>query len=111
MFWRQQAACSNIAPGVFRPRLPPRGDPRQALDYCRRCPVVARCAAHALDVGERTGIVAGVWLSVDADHITVLRGIVSGRTVFRRCAQCWRLLDPEPRGKFCERCGFAEPPS
>ena len=111
MDWRSGAACTGIAPGLFLPPLPPRGDPRQALEYCRRCPVLMECAESSLRAGRRHGVVAGVWLSADPGARDVLREISAGRVRQRRCVRCWRVLDPAAPERSCELCGFAEVPA
>lgn len=110
MDWRSTAACTGIAPGIFLPPLPPRGDPRQALAYCRRCPALTECAESSLRSGRRHGIVAGVWLSADERPAEILRRIAVGRTRQRRCVRCWRVLRDHDTQGSCELCGFAEVP-
>ncbi|MFC9439062.1 WhiB family transcriptional regulator [Nocardia sp. NPDC057030] len=110
MNWRQRAACRGAAPGIFHPAAPPRGDPRQALSYCRRCPVVADCAAHTVRIAQRRGIAAGVWIEGDREGIAVLRRIALGRTYPRRCVRCWRILQTAHPERTCALCGFAEIP-
>ncbi|MGN2637716.1 WhiB family transcriptional regulator [Nocardia takedensis] len=106
MTWRAAAECAGIAPGVFHPKLPPRGDPRGALDYCRRCPVVTQCAENSLRTRRRHGVVAGVWLSADSDAAEVLREISHGTIRRPRCAHCWRVLERDAVERSCELCGF-----
>ncbi|MEU7138153.1 WhiB family transcriptional regulator [Nocardia sp. NPDC046473] len=110
MSWRQRAACQGAAPGIFHPAAPPKGDPRQALAYCRRCPVVADCAAHALQIAQRRGIAAGVWIDGDREGGAVLRNIADERSHPRRCVRCWRIIQSVRSGRTCVLCGFAEIP-
>ncbi|QIS03856.1 hypothetical protein F5X71_17345 [Nocardia brasiliensis] len=110
MNWRQRAACRAVAPGIFYPAAPPKGDPRQALAYCRRCPVLARCAGHALAIAQRRGIVAGVWIDGDRDAHVTLREIGRGHARPRRCVKCWRLIESARAERSCALCGFAEIP-
>ncbi|GAB2678479.1 WhiB family transcriptional regulator [Nocardia goodfellowii] len=111
MNWRQRAACYGAAPGIFHPALPPKGDPRQALAYCRRCPVVAACAAHALQITQRRGIVAGVWLGGDPEGPALLRDIAMKQGCPRRCVKCWRVIQSARPDRTCGLCGFAEIPA
>ncbi|MFG1795672.1 WhiB family transcriptional regulator [Nocardia sp. NPDC049149] len=110
MNWRHRAACRGAAPGVFHPAVPPKGDPRQALAYCRRCPVVINCAAHALQIAQQRGIVAGVWLDGDREGAAVLRNIAAGQAQPRRCVKCWRTIHSARPDRTCALCGFAEIP-
>lgn len=110
MNWREQAACRGVAPGVFHPSPPPKGDPRQALACCRRCPVIVECARQALEAGQRRGVVAGVWLSGDTAGVAILRDLAVGRGGHARCVKCWRLLGVMASGRTCQLCGFAEIP-
>ncbi|WP_425302669.1 WhiB family transcriptional regulator [Nocardia wallacei] len=108
--WRKDAACREAAPGLFHPPPPPRGDPGQALAYCRRCSVVADCARHSLTIGVPGGIAAGVWPAGDRDSVAQLRVIATGRGAPRRCVRCWRLIPGSSGDRLCGRCGFAEIP-
>ncbi|MBF6170592.1 WhiB family transcriptional regulator [Nocardia blacklockiae] len=111
MNWRKEAACRDAVPGLFHPPPPPRGDPRQALAYCRRCSVAADCARHSLAVGVPGGIAAGVWPAGDRDSAAQLRVMATGRGRLRRCLRCWRLVGPESGQRMCDLCGFAEIPA
>ncbi|MEU8895853.1 WhiB family transcriptional regulator [Nocardia sp. NPDC048505] len=111
MNWRQRAACQGAAPGIFHPAVPPKGDPRQALAYCRRCPVVTDCAAHALQITQRRGIVAGVWLDADREGAALLRNIAVKQARPPRCLKCWRVLQSDCPDRVCALCGFAEIPA
>ncbi|WP_157514341.1 WhiB family transcriptional regulator [Nocardia concava] len=110
MNWRSNAACAGAAPGLFHPQPPPKGDPRQALSYCRRCPVLGDCARHALAVRSVRGIAAGVWPVGDDGWDAALRAIATGYPTRARCLRCWRLLPPESAKRTCQLCGFAEIP-
>jgi len=45
--WMSSAACKGMDPNLFHPR---RGNviPKEAVDACNRCPVVAPCRAMAI---------------------------------------------------------------
>ncbi|MFI9504651.1 WhiB family transcriptional regulator [Nocardia sp. NPDC052566] len=110
MNWQRKAACLGAPPGIFHPSVPPRGDPRQALAYCRRCPVIAECAAEALRTRRGSGIVAGIWLCGDRAWPKLLREIVFGHTARKRCVKCWRIIESASSPGTCSLCGFAEIP-
>ncbi|WP_084161216.1 WhiB family transcriptional regulator [Nocardia sp. BMG51109] len=110
MNWRKEAACRDAVPGIFHPPPPPRGDPRPALAYCRRCSVVADCARHSLAVGLPREIAAGVWPVGDRGSAVHLRDIAAGRGPQRRCVRCWRVISAGSPERTCRLCGFVEIP-
>lgn len=66
--WRVRAACAGANPNLFVPieRLTTDGsayyalpDAKQALSYCRECPVQAECAAFAAEMSDYAAV--GVW--------------------------------------------------
>jgi hypothetical protein len=71
--WRDQAGCLGADPSLFEPVTKPEsrlcaGEPshldrvQEALSYCDRCPVRARCSAWAKASGEQ-GVWGGEYLS------------------------------------------------
>lgn len=58
--WRDRAACRGTDPELFFPYSEAALlQIEDAIDVCRRCPVVTRCLRWALDVGENDGIWGG----------------------------------------------------
>lgn len=71
--WWERAACRHADPTDFdcdrrRHDVP---SPERRADYARRacgaCPVMAQCAADALDGSGRGTVRAGIWLSARGD--------------------------------------------
>lgn len=63
--WQLQGACRGVDSSVFFHPDGERGQARQqrerrAKQWCRQCPVMRQCRAHALEVGELYGIWGGM---------------------------------------------------
>jgi WhiB family redox-sensing transcriptional regulator len=63
--WQLQGLCRGVDSSVFFHPDGERGPARlqrerRAKEMCRRCPVMAQCRAHALEVGEPYGIWGGL---------------------------------------------------
>ena len=63
--WQLQGACRGVDSSVFFPPDGERGRARaqreqNAKRWCRTCPVMEQCRAHALAVGEPYGIWGGM---------------------------------------------------
>ncbi|MEO8815589.1 MAG: WhiB family transcriptional regulator [Mycobacterium sp.] len=63
--WQLRGACRGIDSSVFFPPDGERGRARaqrerNAQEWCRNCPVIAKCREHALTVGEPYGIWGGM---------------------------------------------------
>lgn len=57
--WRDRAACKNMNPNLFFPPTKGGTDPSEALNVCRRCPVVDQCLAWALENRMDEGVLGG----------------------------------------------------
>ncbi|MGH3562909.1 MAG: WhiB family transcriptional regulator [Mycobacterium sp.] len=63
--WQLRGACRGVDSSVFFHPDGERGQARlqrerHAKEFCRSCPVIAQCRAHALGVGEPYGIWGGM---------------------------------------------------
>jgi WhiB family redox-sensing transcriptional regulator len=63
--WQLQGSCRGVDSSVFFHPDGERGRARaqrerRAKEFCRSCPVIAQCRAHALAVGEPYGIWGGL---------------------------------------------------
>lgn len=63
--WQLRGACRGVDSSVFFPPDGERGRARaqrerHAKQFCRNCPVMAQCRAHALTVGEPYGVWGGM---------------------------------------------------
>ncbi len=63
--WQLQAACRGADPALFFHPEGERGSRRRnrdraAVAVCSSCPVIAQCAAHALNVREAYGVWGGL---------------------------------------------------
>lgn len=73
--WQLRGACRGVDSSVFFPPDGERGQARarrerNAKEWCRICPVLAECRAHALEVGEPYGIWGGM---TEAERYAVSR--------------------------------------
>lgn len=60
--WRDQAACRDEDPETFFPAgesAPYQQQVAEAVAVCRRCPVIRRCFAWAVEAGQEQGIWGG----------------------------------------------------
>ncbi|MGV0834084.1 WhiB family transcriptional regulator [Mycolicibacterium thermoresistibile] len=63
--WQMEGACRGVDSSMF---FHPEGErgraraerERRAKEWCRRCPVMTQCRAHALAAGETYGIWGGL---------------------------------------------------
>lgn len=73
--WWEQAACRHVDPAVFDcdSRKHDAQTPDRRADYARRacgaCPVMAQCAADALDGHGRGTVRGGMWLPARGDNV------------------------------------------
>ena len=74
--WQRDAACTGLGTERFFHPDGERGQrranrERAALEVCRRCPVIAACAAHALKVREPYGVWGGL---TETDREQIIAG-------------------------------------
>ena len=89
--WQKRAVCyleTSATPELWTPDLQPRGVVRLELErMCGRCPVLRRCAAHAVGTEAEAGFYAGVWVperqyekwSAAIEQLREIAGLVSER--------------------------------
>jgi WhiB family redox-sensing transcriptional regulator len=71
--WQHRGACLGADPETFFSPEAERGPRRRAREaraksLCGRCPVVARCLSHALDVREPYGVWGGL-NATEREHV------------------------------------------
>jgi WhiB family redox-sensing transcriptional regulator len=71
--WQYRGACREVDPETFYSPESERGPRRRAREaaaksLCDRCPVVAECLRHALDVREPYGVWGGL-NATEREHI------------------------------------------
>lgn len=71
MDWLDEAACRTKSPEMFFPvgtAGPARGQLARAKSVCRRCPVITRCRAWALQTDQHYGVWGGLSEDERAEH-------------------------------------------